>query len=79
MGHAIADTVIARHRKRLEGQVRRITIDMDPTDDPTYGGQQLTFYNGYYDSWCYLPVASFLQFDDEADQYAFACVALWRG
>lgn len=74
MGHAIADTVVARHRKRLKGGVRRITIDMDPTDDPTYGGQQLTFFNGYYDSWCYLPVAGFLQFDDEADQYAFAYV-----
>lgn len=74
MGHAIGDRVIARHHKRLKGRVRRITIDMDPTDDPTYGGQQLTFFNTHYDNWCYLPVACFLQFDDEADQYAFAYV-----
>ena len=74
MGHAISDAVITRHRKRLKGRVRRITIDMDPTDDPTYGGQQLTFFNTHYDNWCYLPVACFLQFDDEADQYAFAYV-----
>lgn len=74
MGHAICDTVIARHRKRLKGRVRRITIDMDPTDDPAYGGQQLTFFNTHYDNWCYLPVACFVQFDSEADQYAFAYV-----
>ena len=74
MGHAIGDRVIARHHKRLKDRVRRITIDMDPTDDPTYGGQQLTFFNRHYDNWCYLPVACFLQFDDEADQYAFAYV-----
>ena len=74
MGHAISDAVVARHRKRLKGRVRRITIDMDPTDDPTYGGQQLTFFNTHYDNWCYLPVAGFLQFNDEADQYAFAYV-----
>jgi len=48
MGHAISDAVVARHRKRLKGRVRRITIDMDPTDDPTYGGQQLTFFNTHY-------------------------------
>ena len=74
MGHAITDAVVARHRKRLKGRVRRISIDMDPTDDPTYGGQQLTFFNSHYDNWCYLPVACFLQFNDEADQYAFAYV-----
>ena len=74
MGHAICDTVIARHSKRLKGMARRITIDMDPTDDPTYGGQQLTFFNRHYDNWCYLPVACFFQFNDEADQYAFAYV-----
>ncbi|TAK52158.1 MAG: hypothetical protein EPO25_14370 [Gammaproteobacteria bacterium] len=58
-------------RKRCAG---RITIDLDPTDDPTHGAQQLSFFNGHYDSWCYLPVAGFLTFNDEADQYLFACV-----
>lgn len=72
MGTAIAERVIARHRKRLRGRVRRITIDMDPTDDPTYGAQQLSLFNGYYGNWCYLPMAGFLQFDEEPDQYLFA-------
>ena len=29
-----------------------MTIDLDPTDDPTHGAQQLTFFNGHYDCWC---------------------------
>ena len=69
MGHALADRVIKRHRKRLGKRVRRVTIDMDPTDHATYGGQQLSFFHYHYDSWCYLSVACFLQFDDEPDQY----------
>jgi len=74
MGNALADCVIERHRKRLRGRVRRITIDLDPTDDPTHGQQQLTLFNGHYGHWCYLPVAGFLQFDEEPDQYLFAYV-----
>jgi Transposase DDE domain group 1 len=74
MSLALADTVIARHRRRLGRKVKRITIDMDPTDDPTHGQQQLTFFNGHYDSWCYLPVAGFLTFNHEPDQYLFAYV-----
>ena len=42
MGVALADTVIERHRRRLKRKVKRITIDLDPTDDPTHGAQQLT-------------------------------------
>src|SRR5438309_9236964 len=34
MTEALADRVIERHRQRLHGRARRITIDMDPTDDP---------------------------------------------
>ena len=71
---ALAETVIERHRRRLKRKAKRITIDLDPTDDPTHGAQQLTFFNGHYDSWCYLPVAGFLTFNDEADQYLFAYV-----
>ncbi|MBV6416817.1 MAG: hypothetical protein CMLOHMNK_01432 [Steroidobacteraceae bacterium] len=74
MGIALADAVIERHRRRLKRKVKRITIDLDPTDDPTHGAQQLTFFNGHYDSWCYLPVAGFLTFNDEPEQYLFAYV-----
>ncbi len=74
MGIALAETVIERHRRRLKRRVKRITIDLDPTDDPTHGAQQLAFFNGHYDTWCYLPVAGFLTFDAEVEQYLCADV-----
>ena len=74
MGRELAMRVIERHHRRLRGRARRITIDLDPTDDETHGAQQLTFFNGYYDSWCYLPLLAFLTFDDEAEQYLCAAV-----
>jgi len=74
MGHVLADTVIAHHRRRRRGRANRITIDLDPTDDPTHGQQQFTFFNGHYDTWCYLPVVATVTFDDEAEQYAVAAV-----
>ena len=48
MGRELAACVIERHRRRLQGRARRITIDLDPTDDLTHGAQQLTFFNGHY-------------------------------
>ena len=74
LGEVLAEAVIERHRRRLRGKARRITIELDPTDDPTHGGQQLSFFNGHYDTWCYLPVAGFVQFDAEPEQYLFTCV-----
>ena len=74
MGEALADTVIERHRKRLGDRARLITIDLDPTDDPTHGAQQLTFFNWYYDTYCYLPMVGFLTFNQEAEQYLVTAV-----
>ena len=79
MGEELAESVIERHRRRLGSRnVKYITIDLDPTDDPTHGGQQLTFFNGHYDTWCYLPVAGFLTFNRESEQYLF-CYVLRAG
>jgi len=69
LGHALADLVIAQQRARRQGQARRITIDVDPTDDPTHGQQEFTFFNGHYDTWCYLPLLGFVSFDHEPEQY----------
>ena len=74
MAGALADTVIERHRQRLHGRARLITIDLDPTDDPTHGAQQQTFFNWYYDTFCYLPVLGFLTFDQEIEQYLVTAV-----
>ena len=40
LGRELAESVIKRHRRRLRGRARRITIDLHPTDDPTRGAQQ---------------------------------------
>ena len=77
LSEALADAVIARHKRRKK-RVRRITIDLDPTDDPTHGAQQLAFFNRFYDTSCYLPLAGFLTFDDEVEQYLF-CYVLRAG
>jgi Transposase DDE domain group 1 len=69
LGHALADLVLGQHHARLRGRARRITVDLDPTDDPTHGQQQFTFFNGHYDTWCYLPLLGFVTFDDEPEQY----------
>jgi hypothetical protein len=74
MGTELARCVIERHGKRLGGHARRVTIDLDPTDDATHGAQQLSFFNAHYDNWCYLPMMGFVSFDDEPDQYLCAAV-----
>ena len=75
MGEALAECVIERHQRRLgRRRCKHITVDLDPTDDPTHGAQQLTFFNGHYDTWCYLPVAGFLTFNREPEQYLFSYV-----
>lgn len=48
---ALADVVIAHHQARFGSpQVRRITIGLNPTDNPTYGQQQLAFVNSRHDT-----------------------------
>jgi hypothetical protein len=74
MSEALAERVIARHRRRRRGRARVVTIDLDPTDDPAHGEQQLALFNGYYREWCYLPLLGFVSFDDEADQYLVTAV-----
>lgn len=65
MGAALMDCVVEGERRRRRGRATRITIDMDPSEDPTYGQQEFTFFNGHYGNWCYLPVFAFVTFHDE--------------
>jgi hypothetical protein len=53
MGQWFVDLYIRGNRKR---KPKRIIIDADGTDDPTYGDQQLTFFHGYYDQYMYHPL-----------------------
>ena len=72
-----AAAVIERQRRRRKG-VKQIVIDFDPTCDPTHGGQQLSLFNHFYDTACYLPLVVFLTFDNEREQY-LVCAALRVG
>lgn len=38
---------------------RRITLDLDATDDPLHGDQEGRFFHGYYKCYCYLPLYVF--------------------
>jgi uncharacterized small protein (DUF1192 family) len=44
------------HRRRPP---RQIILDVDPTDDPCYGRQQLALFSGYYRQRMYLPLLVF--------------------
>jgi hypothetical protein len=65
ISEALLDAYIARHRK---APPRKIVIDADATDDETHGNQQLTFFHGYYDHYCYLPLLVFAQAEDKGEQ-----------
>lgn len=53
--HSIFDLCYAwlsRYVSTLKGR-KKVVIDIDSTDDPTYGHQQLSMYNGYYGQFMY--------------------------
>ena len=75
MARELMEGVVEQNRKRRGARrVKRITIDLDPTEDPTHGHQQLALFNGYYDTWCYLPLLAFLTFDAEPEQHLVAAI-----
>src|SRR5438093_839862 len=74
LGILLADTVLTHHRERLSDGVRLITIDLDATDDPTHGQQVSALFNGYYDTWCYLPLIATVTFNPEPIQHVVAAV-----
>lgn len=42
--------------KYRENPPQWICIDLDATEDETYGQQEFSFYHGYYRGYCYLPM-----------------------
>jgi len=51
----LVDVYVRTRRERPT----HLIIDLDPTDDPTHGQQQLTFWHGYYDQNQYFPMLIF--------------------
>ncbi len=74
----IADLVIDRHRRRLGRKAKTITLDFDPTDDPTHGQQEFSFYHGHYETHCFLPLIGTIQFNQEKGQ-SLLCAVLRPG
>jgi len=56
-------TLMATAGAHLPRNPKRGVIDVDPTDAPCHGQQQLSFFNGFYDAHCYLPLQVTVQGD----------------
>ncbi len=70
LGRRLESFVIDRIKKR-HSRPKLITIDLDPSVDPTHGQQPFSFFHGHYDTWCYLPMFGFISVDDDPEQYLF--------
>lgn len=64
MAEAFVDVFIQGH----DEVPKQVIIDIDATDDPTHGQQQLTTFHGYYDEYCYLPLIVTARADGGADE-----------
>jgi Transposase DDE domain group 1 len=51
----LRDMLIDQFIASFDEPPQRLTLDIDPFDDPTHGQQQLTFFHGYYQQYQYLP------------------------
>lgn len=51
----LVETFIKTRRKKP----KRIIVDLDASDDPVHGQQQLTFWHGYFDQQQYFPLLAF--------------------
>ena len=55
----LSDCLLDFYLKAHPGPRRVIVIDVDTTDDPTHGSQQLSFFHGYYQQYMYHPLLVF--------------------
>jgi hypothetical protein len=53
----LIDTGVERLKQMHDSQLpASLILDLDATDDPTHGAQQLTFFHGYFDQYQYFPL-----------------------
>ena len=71
LGEALVEAYIAAH----PGPRKLIVLDVDATDDPIHGQQQLSFFHGYYDQHMYHPL---LVFDAESGFPLAAVLRAWN-
>jgi len=66
----LSDWLLDLYLKTHPGPRKTIVLDMDATDDPTHGKQQLSFFHGYYEEHMYHPLLVF----DGRDGFPLAAV-----
>jgi len=71
LSEVLVGSYLERHRA---DPPPRIVLDVDATDDPTHGQQQLSFFHGYYNTYCYLPLLVFAQRERGGEQELLAAV-----
>lgn len=74
MAIAMASRVISQ----LTARTRRVTIDVDPTEDPCHGQQEFEFFNGHYGCHCYLPVHIHITGDDGRQRIIGSALSAWQ-
>ena len=55
----LSNWLLDLYLKTHPGPRKVIVLDMDATDDPTHGKQQLSFFHGYYEEHMYHPLLVF--------------------
>jgi hypothetical protein len=51
----LVHTYLRKHKK----PPRKLVLDLDTTCDPVHGYQQMSFFNGFYGTYCYVPMFVF--------------------
>jgi hypothetical protein len=56
---AISQVLIEQFIASFKKKPKRLILDFDSTDDPVHGRQVGSFFHGYYDHYCFLPLYVF--------------------
>ena len=57
--HRLSDGLLDLYLKTHPAPRKVVVLDMDATDDPTHGQQQLSFFHGYCEELMYHPLLVF--------------------
>ncbi len=67
----LQELLVHAYVQQFKKAPRKVVLDMDTTCDEVHGNQQLSFWNGFYRTYCYVPLFIF-------DQSGFPLAALLR-
>ena len=61
MAVIIQKAIVETFVKSFKQPPKRLTLDFDATEDITHGEQQMSFFNGFYGNYCFLPLYVFCE------------------